>query len=342
MRVSGCAHSTLLAPHGPWPAAAKRLNSRPPSSPMSPRTLPNEPPLAFRFRHFGDRRQEAACPRRAEFSGAVETSERPCDRPGCTRPGKFRAPKSPDNLDDFHWFCLDHVREYNLKWNFFDSHSDADLERQFAADRVWGRPTRPFGEAAQRGATQPHAEGRAWQRFGFDDPMELLGDKATLNPGSAAARRAAAAAADRAAGARDPRRAGHPDQDRDPPAVQGAGQGPASRHERRAPRRRGAALRGGLGLGADQGEPQLPRLTRDAGGLSSSAAAPPSSPESWARAGAAVRIRQECCTRPRAGGWSGQARRRWSYASCAPLVFRQGAYAITPEAERQPPFAGAG
>jgi len=117
------------------------------------------------------------------FSGAVESSERGCDRPGCNRPGKFRAPRSPDNLDDFHWFCLDHVREYNLRWNFFETYSDDDLERQFAADRVWGRPTRPFREAADR-SNQAHAEGRAWQRFGFDDPTELLGDKATLNPGS--------------------------------------------------------------------------------------------------------------------------------------------------------------
>ena len=45
------------------------------------------------------------------------------------------------------------------------------------------------GEAAQRATTQPHAEGRAWQRFGFDDPMELLGDKATLNPGERSTRR---------------------------------------------------------------------------------------------------------------------------------------------------------
>ena len=90
------------------------------------------------------------------FSGAVETSARKCERPGCSNAGKFRAPKSPDNLDDFHWFCLDHVREYNLKWNFFDSHSDNDLEQQFAADRVWGRPTRPFGQSAQR-ADEPAA-----------------------------------------------------------------------------------------------------------------------------------------------------------------------------------------
>ena len=33
-----------------------------------------------------------------------------------------RAPKSPDNLEDFKWFCREHVREYNLKWNFLRRH----------------------------------------------------------------------------------------------------------------------------------------------------------------------------------------------------------------------------
>ena len=134
-------------------------------------------PFDFDISVTADKKRRA---RGRGFSGAVETSSRQCDKPGCTRPGKYRAPKSPDQLDDFHWFCLDHVREYNLKWNFFESHSDADLERQFAADRVWERPTRPLRDQVG----QPHAEGRAWQRFGFDDPMEILGDKGTLNPGT--------------------------------------------------------------------------------------------------------------------------------------------------------------
>jgi len=137
-------------------------------------------PFDFDISVSADKKRRA---RARGFSGAVESSSRPCARAGCGRPGQFRAPKSPDQLDEFLWFCLDHIREYNLKWNFFESHSDAELEQQFAADRVWGRPTHPFHETVGRG-TQPHAEGRAWQRFGFDDPMELLGDKATLNPGS--------------------------------------------------------------------------------------------------------------------------------------------------------------
>src|SRR4029079_12510826 len=116
-------------------------------------------PFDFDISVTGDKKPRA---RGRGFSGAVETSSRQCEKPGCTRPGKYRAPKSPDQLEDFHWFCLDHVREDNLKSNFFESHRDADLERTLAAARVGEPPTRPLSEQVG----QPHAEGRAWQRFG--------------------------------------------------------------------------------------------------------------------------------------------------------------------------------
>jgi hypothetical protein len=133
-------------------------------------------PFDFDISASADKKRRA----RTRNGGAPE-SGRVCDKPGCGKPGKFRAPRSAEQLDSFWWFCLDHVREYNLKWNFFQDQSDDDLERQFAADRVWERPTSPFSETVQR--RSPHAEGRAWARFGFDDPMELLGEKATMNPG---------------------------------------------------------------------------------------------------------------------------------------------------------------
>lgn len=120
---------------------------------------------------------------RRGMSGAFETSSRVCAHEGCQQPGKYRAPKHPDNLDDFLWFCLDHVRAYNLKWNFFENHSDEEMEKQFAADRVWDRPTKPFGDKSKtvQGATN---EAKAWARLGIDDPHEVLGENATRNPGS--------------------------------------------------------------------------------------------------------------------------------------------------------------
>ena len=113
------------------------------------------------------------------MSGAFETSSRVCDHPGCEMPGKYRAPKSPDNTNEFHWFCMEHVREYNLKWNYFENQSEDEIDAQMDADRVWERPTRPMKE---RGS----AESEAWARFGIDDPHEVLGENATQNPASVA------------------------------------------------------------------------------------------------------------------------------------------------------------
>jgi len=111
---------------------------------------------------------------RRGMSGAFETSTRECDHAGCQESGKYRAPKSPDVLDDYYWFCKDHVREYNLKWNFFDGTSDQDLAEQLQKDRVWERETKPFSRIG---------DGNAWARLGVNDPMALLGEKATQNPG---------------------------------------------------------------------------------------------------------------------------------------------------------------
>lgn len=116
---------------------------------------------------------------RRGMSGAFETSTRRCDHQGCTESGKFRAPKSPDSLDDYFWFCKDHVREYNLKWNFFENASDQEYLDQVERDRVWERPTKPFGRTSE--------EQKAWARLGVDDPHQVLGENATRNPGKAAA-----------------------------------------------------------------------------------------------------------------------------------------------------------
>ncbi len=109
------------------------------------------------------------------MSGAFETSTRVCEKPGCDQAGQYRAPKSPDTLDDFFWFCKDHVREYNQKWSFFDGATEQDIADQADKDRVWERETKPFGRMSE--------EQRAWARLGVDDPHQVLGANATQNPG---------------------------------------------------------------------------------------------------------------------------------------------------------------
>ncbi len=109
------------------------------------------------------------------MSGAFETSTRVCEHEGCTEAGKYRAPRSPDHLDEFLWFCKDHVREYNLKWNFFNGASEDEINEQAEKDRIWERETKPFNQTAD--------EQRAWARLGVDDPHQVLGENATRNPG---------------------------------------------------------------------------------------------------------------------------------------------------------------
>lgn len=120
------------------------------------------------------------------MSGAFETSVRGCEWPGCAQAGSYRAPHSPEQLNHYRWFCLEHVRAYNAGWNFFSDWSADELDAQFRAERVWERPTWRFGKGP-KGAMgmHPHAEGNAWARWGFRDPLEVLGQAATLNPGGA-------------------------------------------------------------------------------------------------------------------------------------------------------------
>jgi len=68
-----------------------------------------------------------------------------CDMPGCPLAGEYRAPKSRTSLREFHWFCLEHVREYNAGWDFYKGMSPEQIENQVRADTSWQRPTWPLG-----------------------------------------------------------------------------------------------------------------------------------------------------------------------------------------------------
>jgi hypothetical protein len=66
--------------------------------------------------------------------------------PGCGAAGEYRAPKSRDALNEYWWFCLDHVRAYNAAWDFYKGMSPGEIEAQVRADTAWQRPTWPMGQ----------------------------------------------------------------------------------------------------------------------------------------------------------------------------------------------------
>ena len=134
--------------------------------------MPNDDPFGFDIRVSSAKKKKTRG--RRGMSGAFETSTRKCDFPGCQEVGQDRAPKSPDVLDEFYWCCKDHVREYNLKWNFFNGATEEEMDAQIDKDRVWERETKPFGKSEEQ---------RAWARLGIDDAHQVLGENATRNPG---------------------------------------------------------------------------------------------------------------------------------------------------------------
>jgi DnaJ-domain-containing protein 1 len=71
--------------------------------------------------------------------------KRTCERLGCQNTADYRAPISATRLREYHWFCLDHVREYNLSWDYYKRMSQEEIERARREDATWQRPTWKFG-----------------------------------------------------------------------------------------------------------------------------------------------------------------------------------------------------
>jgi len=73
-----------------------------------------------------------------------------CDAPGCAEPGQFRAPMGRLREGQYFCFCLDHVREYNHSYNYFNGMTDEAVARYLKDASVGHRPTWTMG--ARRGA----------------------------------------------------------------------------------------------------------------------------------------------------------------------------------------------
>jgi hypothetical protein len=78
-----------------------------------------------------------------------DAPHQPCDAVGCESQGEYRAPKSRSESREFHWFCLDHVREFNATWDYYKGMSPGEIEAQLRADTAWQRPSWPLGRLGQ-------------------------------------------------------------------------------------------------------------------------------------------------------------------------------------------------
>ena len=109
-------------------------------------------------------------PRSPRFHGRVPR-DAPCAVPGCREPGEFRAPvsqhRSPDGPPPYRFLCLDHVREFNAGYNFFEGMSADQIMEAQSPTAGWETESRAFRPAGSADLPPRWAD--------FKDPMDALG-----------------------------------------------------------------------------------------------------------------------------------------------------------------------
>jgi hypothetical protein len=106
--------------------------------------------------------------KQARMHGRVEGARARCAVPGCTAPGEYKAPLQPANFDgpgSWRFLCLDHVREHNAKYNFFEGMTPDEIHRAQSPLADWDQPSRRF---AANGADPPPR----WSDFA--DPLDAI------------------------------------------------------------------------------------------------------------------------------------------------------------------------
>jgi hypothetical protein len=103
-------------------------------------------------------------------------AERRCDMPECPCGGEYRAPKARDRLNEYFWFCLDHVRAYNARWDYYAGMSTGEIEAHLRADTLWHRPTWPL-------SGRHHARNQDTRHYQFRDTFGLFDDLFGDRPG---------------------------------------------------------------------------------------------------------------------------------------------------------------
>ena len=100
--------------------------------------------------------------------GRIEGARAQCAVPGCSSPGEYKAPLQPANFDGpgaWRFLCLDHVRQHNAKYNFFEGMSPEEITEAQHPLAGCERPSRKF---AANGADPPPR----WSDF--SDPLDAI------------------------------------------------------------------------------------------------------------------------------------------------------------------------
>jgi curved DNA-binding protein CbpA len=104
-----------------------------------------------------------------------------CEWQGCDKPGLHRAPKGRGQEGKYWLFCVEHVRQYNHSYNYFNGMND-EAVAAFQKDATIGhRPTWSMGvnPATQAEAVSGKGKGKPRRDWDYADPLGIMGEKQT-------------------------------------------------------------------------------------------------------------------------------------------------------------------
>ena len=70
-----------------------------------------------------------------------------CDWKNCKKIGNYKAPIEKDNSKKFRWLCLDHIKEFNKSWDYFNGMSEDQIFNFIKSDMTWHKPTQSFSSS---------------------------------------------------------------------------------------------------------------------------------------------------------------------------------------------------
>jgi DnaJ-domain-containing protein 1 len=108
---------------------------------------------------------------REKFHGRVKGQSQICAEPGCVNAGEFRAPTQHSAAGpmqgpgQYAYFCLEHVRAFNARYDWFSGMSREEIEEAQRPAAGWENAARFF---AQAGVDSPPK----WADF--QDPLDAI------------------------------------------------------------------------------------------------------------------------------------------------------------------------
>jgi len=108
------------------------------------------------------------------FHGRYEDESRGCEAPDCREAGEFRAPgQRPNGFDgpgQWRWFCLEHVRQFNAGYDWFEGMN---------AEEIIAAQSPASGWRTESAAFSPRAGIDGMPRWAdFDDPLDAISARA--------------------------------------------------------------------------------------------------------------------------------------------------------------------